>query len=110
MMIKVEICECIQPFNKRFTKGQLYILHSSKGNGQLCAYSSQTEGYRITPPRFRMYMLQPLYELYFKPLASIHVQNHTQANLLKRESVETILQRITHPFPLEKEKKSDVYV
>lgn len=89
-MIKVQVCNCIKPFNSCFEKDKLYILHPSKSEGVLTAYIHPTKGFAIVPRGFIRLSI-PFYQMYFEPIAEMYVKNYDEVRKLKQKTMEEIL-------------------
>jgi len=63
-MIKIEICECIDPLNPLFEKNEKYLVRNIKNSPDKCAYATLHQGF----PVYRSYTLffKPVLTLYFK--------------------------------------------
>lgn len=90
-MIKVEVCKCIDPFNKFFETGEYYlVLPTQDGNGHKTAYISPTQGFLIRPERFT-YTRISYYQIFFEPVAHGFVKNKKELKALKQKPIQDIL-------------------
>jgi hypothetical protein len=82
-MIKIEIGKCIEPYNRFFNKGDLYLIIPTKGaQGIKAAYISPTQGFPIISTRIAYYRGE-YHHMFFEPIETILFRNYKELKKFK---------------------------
>jgi len=66
-MIKIEICECIDPLTPLFEKSEKYLVRNIKNSPDKCAYATLHQAF--------LFPLYKPYTLFFKPILTLYFKN-----------------------------------